>query len=204
MITGIYKFTNTINNKVYIGQSVDVQHRKREHLRHKEDSYFHKALQKHGNNNFIFEVLEECDKTLLNEREKHWISYYQSNERDKGYNLTSGGEGAQKKSIQQFDLQNNFIKEFASGLEASLTTGIPAANISRCCHKRSRSAGGYKWKFKDDLELDYIVKPKINKGGRKSKENVVVEWQKENPTGTKAQCIKETGLSPKTVYKYWK
>lgn len=40
-------------------------------------------------------------------------------------------------------------------------------------------------------------------GGRKSKENVVVEWQKENPTGTKAQCIKETGLSPKTVYKYW-
>lgn len=40
-------------------------------------------------------------------------------------------------------------------------------------------------------------------GGRKSKSNIVVAWQKANPTGTKAECIKETGLSKPTVYKYW-
>ena len=39
--------------------------------------------------------------------------------------------------------------------------------------------------------------------GRKSKEHIVKEWKSINPTGTKAQCIKETGLSKPTVYKYW-
>lgn len=40
--------------------------------------------------------------------------------------------------------------------------------------------------------------------GRPSKESIVAAWQKENPGGTKYQCIKETGLSKPTVYKWWK
>ena len=41
------------------------------------------------------------------------------------------------------------------------------------------------------------------KGGRKSKESIVKQWQQENPKGKKADCIRETGLSKPTVYKYW-
>ena len=40
--------------------------------------------------------------------------------------------------------------------------------------------------------------------GRKSKQHEVEIWQAANPTGTKAECIKDTGLSKKTVYKYWR
>ena len=39
--------------------------------------------------------------------------------------------------------------------------------------------------------------------GRKPKQDIVQEWRKANPTGKKAQCIKETGLSKPTVYKWW-
>lgn len=42
------------------------------------------------------------------------------------------------------------------------------------------------------------------KGGRKSKENIVIEWQRKNPKGSKADCIRDTGLSKPTVYKYYK
>jgi hypothetical protein len=42
------------------------------------------------------------------------------------------------------------------------------------------------------------------KGGRKSKENIVIEWQKQNPNGSKADCIRATGLSKPTVYKYYR
>ena len=107
---GIYKFTNKINGKIYIGQSIDIEHRRKEHLRYKDESYFHRSLMKYGNNNFDFEILEECDIMQLDEKERYWISYYHSNNRDKGYNCTDGGEGGQKKAVQQFDLQNNFIQ----------------------------------------------------------------------------------------------
>ena len=42
------------------------------------------------------------------------------------------------------------------------------------------------------------------KGGRKPKDYIVKEWQRQNPKGKKAECIKQTGLSKPTVYKYWK
>ena len=49
-----------------------------------------------------------------------------------------------------------------------------------------------------------IVNPNWRDGnGRPSKENIVKEWQLLNPTGTKAQCIRDTGLSKMTVYKWW-
>lgn len=43
-----------------------------------------------------------------------------------------------------------------------------------------------------------------NKEGRPKKEDIVKEWQANHPEGRKADCIKETGLSKPTVYKYWK
>ena len=55
---GIYKFTNKINGKIYIGQSIDIEHRRKEHLRYKDESYFHRSLMKYGNDNFDFEILE--------------------------------------------------------------------------------------------------------------------------------------------------
>ena len=90
-VRGIYKVTNKINGKVYIGQSVDIGKRWRQHMTAKDDIYFHKAIQKYGIENFEWEVIEQCKKKDLDEREIYWIEYYDSY--NKGYNCTKGGEG---------------------------------------------------------------------------------------------------------------
>ena len=90
-VRGIYKVTNKINGKVYIGQSVDIGRRWRQHMTAEDDIYFHKAIQKYGVDNFIWEVIEKCKKSELDERESYWIEYYDSY--NKGYNCTKGGDG---------------------------------------------------------------------------------------------------------------
>lgn len=63
---GIYKITNNINGKVYIGQSIDINKRWKEHkyrsqIPNKEyDKYLYRAFRKYGLENFTFEILEEC------------------------------------------------------------------------------------------------------------------------------------------------
>ena len=93
---GIYKYTNKINNKTYIGLSNNIERRKHEHQYFAnciQDTYFHKALHKYGIENFDFEILETFetnDRTLLGQREQYWIQYYDSYKN--GYNETIGGD----------------------------------------------------------------------------------------------------------------
>ena len=97
----IYKITNNINNKIYIGQTIKKRPTDRfsqhkyiaRHLNsEKSNSYLHKAMNKYGVDNFTFEIIEQIENNLLNEREKYWIAYYDCMV-PKGYNLTRGGEG---------------------------------------------------------------------------------------------------------------
>ena len=89
-VCGIYKVTNKINGKVYIGQSVDIGRRWHQHMTAEDDIYLHKAIQKYGVENFEWEVIEQCKKKDLDEREIYWIEYYDSY--NKGYNCTKGGD----------------------------------------------------------------------------------------------------------------
>ena len=76
---GIYKITNLINKKSYIGQSVHIERRWREHCMPSADSLIAKSIKKYGVENFIFEILEEVsDVNQLNEKESYYISLYNS------------------------------------------------------------------------------------------------------------------------------
>ena len=96
MITGIYKITNIINNKVYIGQSKNIlkrwtSHKNRAFVDNKEyDKYLYRAFRKYGLENFTFEVLEECSEDELNEKEMQYILQYHSCYDKYGYNETCG------------------------------------------------------------------------------------------------------------------
>lgn len=100
-MTGIYKITNRINGKAYIGQSYNIFERwyQHKHTTSKQsNSLLYKAFEKYGVENFDFSILEELDyiPELLNEREKYWIGFYHTFVDDTeggGYNLTLGGEG---------------------------------------------------------------------------------------------------------------
>ena len=88
---GIYKITNLINGKVYIGQSIDIEKRWEDHKFYsgKENTAIQSAFKKYGISNFSFEVIEECLKEELDAKEIYWIAKYDSF--NNGYNLTQGG-----------------------------------------------------------------------------------------------------------------
>ena len=88
---GIYKITNLINNKCYIGQSVNIENRWQHHRSasrcETNECYnypLQKAMRKYGLENFSFEILEECKVEELDQKEKYYIQFYQSLEN--GYN----------------------------------------------------------------------------------------------------------------------
>ena len=91
-MTGIYKIENQVNGKVYIGQSINITQRWRQHRTYYQidmDKVLYKAMRKYGIENFSFEVIEECEATKLNDREIYWIEYY--NSYYEGYNSDKGG-----------------------------------------------------------------------------------------------------------------
>lgn len=100
----IYKITNTINNKIYIGQTKNsAQERFWKHCSNSRSSrdcykrlYLYKSINKHGLEKFKIEVIieGEYNKLLLNDLEKHYIRLYNSNNPLKGYNSTEGGESS--------------------------------------------------------------------------------------------------------------
>lgn len=91
----IYKIENTINNKVYIGQTVKtLEKRFSQHKNNYDKPYFsqlclYQAFKKYGIENFTFLQIEEVENSQLDEREKYWIEYYNSFK--DGYNSTLGG-----------------------------------------------------------------------------------------------------------------
>lgn len=105
----IYKATNKINNKIYIGQTTNsLTRRKTNHYaaaRTKKDTlFFHKAIRKYGEDNFIWEVLKQADtREELNELECFYIKQYNSNNSEYGYNMTAGGDSHSEQSQNFWD-----------------------------------------------------------------------------------------------------
>lgn len=96
---GIYLLRNLSDGKVYIGKSIDLEKRLKEHklslIRgNHHNNYLQNAWNKYGENNFEVEILfNSDDREELNEKEIYFIKLYKSNDLNCGYNLTSGGEG---------------------------------------------------------------------------------------------------------------
>lgn len=93
MNSGIYIIKNLLNEKIYVGSSVNIKKRFQEHkfdLRRNKHANFHlqKSWNLYGEENFLFIELEYCDKTLLLEREQLWIDYYKTHKEEKDlYNI---------------------------------------------------------------------------------------------------------------------
>lgn len=120
----IYKITNKINNKIYIGQTIKTRPTDRfsqhKYLANHPDqekgiSYLHRAMKTEGIDNFIFEIIENIDNSLLDEREKYWIQYYNS-KIPFGYNICDGGKGtigySRKQSIEEKQKRQQSNKQF--------------------------------------------------------------------------------------------
>jgi hypothetical protein len=172
----VYKITNTVNGKIYIGITKQIIKRIGNHIYYfknpnsNNNSYLHKALRKYGLENFTIEILEVCNSLEeLNNKEVYWISNFQSTNSILGYNLDSGGNlkepneqntlnrqlNAKVKPVAQYDLNGSLIQTFYSVKEASRQLNISDSDIHRC-HKKNWSRNGFMFKKFEIKPLDKI------------------------------------------------
>ena len=176
----IYKITNKLNNKVYIGQTIQKPiERFYQHCAKKCDKYIlnmviHKAIFKYGKDNFTFEVIEEVPKQQLNEREEYWIKYY--NSYTDGYNSTKGGQKGNK-PFKNID-NKAIIEQYQQG--KSLRTIGKMFNIDKATVKsilirnniKLRTTRTYKLSQEDRANIILDIKQGLSRNTIVSKWNI--------------------------------
>lgn len=168
----IYKVTNRINGKMYIGQ-------------HRYDGvgldprYFgsgvllKKAYDKYGIENFDMELVEECPEEDLNPLEQLYIEHYNTL-KPNGYNLTEGGEGVsgfklspetiEKLSIpiNQYDDNGNLVKSYISATEAARQFGCDNSAINNALRNPNIKSNGFRFRYASECssKIEPYSKPK--------------------------------------------
>ena len=139
----IYIIRNTVNNKVYIGQTkVSVTTRWQEHLRHAKygDQIINRAMRKYGVDKFYVETLEICNIDVIDYREMYYIDLYDSTNKSKGYNVSIGGKTPKFKRkalsistlVDLYKNQGFSLQEIANKFEVTrhiITTELKNAGV---------------------------------------------------------------------------
>lgn len=167
----IYKVTNRINNKIYIGQTIQpLMTRWRKHCNKKRGCFaLHNAIIKYGAINFTVEQIDiACSREELDQKEIYWIKYYDSMNPQKGYNLTSGG-----KHCEISDDVKHRLSEKNKGKKPS----------DKCIANSIKSRKGKK------LSKEHIDKLRLTRIGDKNGMFGVYRCNSDNPNAKKVYCI---------------
>jgi hypothetical protein len=166
----LYKHTNKINGKCYIG----ITNQKPEKRwgnnginylkKTKHDTYYQPkfayAILKYSWDNFEHEILfENLTIDEAKQKEIELISYY--NAIDNGYNIEAGGNCVVcsiEKPVKQYTKEGLFIQEYDSVRQASEITGINRSDIGSCCRDNLKTAGNFIWRFSvDELTDEHLT-----------------------------------------------
>jgi len=155
MKSGVYKITNLLNNKCYIGSSYDINarltiHKRNLRLNIHHSSYLQRSYNKYGKENFKFEKYLVCPVDELLPTEQYLMDFYQSE-----YNVckTAGSclgrdNTWQSKKVIQIDMSTNCIMDiFESVAKAELFTKISRYSIANAARGQRIHAGGFIWKY---------------------------------------------------------
>ena len=175
----IYKITNILNDKKYVGKTEkDLESRWKQHLYKATTDgpmVISQAIRKHGKENFKFEVIEECLSEDVNKKESYWIGKLDTFEN--GYNSTLGGDGAvgtkrergavhpDAKAVDCYDLKGNYLCTYDSMGEGAYASGIrDKSGIISCIKGITFQACGYRWALKGEPLKE--VNNRIRRGGK--------------------------------------
>ena len=180
MSCGIYMWISP-SEKIYIGQSRNLENRKREFINSKtvytsKNSAIDNARRVYNDfSKWKYVLLEECTPDKLNEREKFYIEKY--NSFFNGYNSNIGGNfdieaviqsGKDKaKKLLQYGLDGNFIREWENVKEAAKEFGIRASSLSAAAaHTGKRNSCGFQWMWYDGSNIQMTISPSKTSGER--------------------------------------
>ena len=180
-MTGIYKIICTATNEVYIGQSVEIKRRWATHKRElKNNIHYNKHMQstynKYGEQTFVYEILELCPASKLDEREKFYIKLFDS--RNHGFNQDIGGndirgennpmygiKGANAPRFKDYILKlapnGEIVDRYESTIDAAKSVNGQAAHINSClktwqgikhCNTYRFIHKGYQWIYEKDYQ----------------------------------------------------
>lgn len=169
-ICGIYKITNTANEKFYLGSSIQANRRWRQHkddLRHgrHHSVILQRAWDKYGEATFSFEILELCERDNLLEREQHYMDalkphynvekkagkppqHPEISSRTMKAQWAAGQFDNQKKPVDRINPTTGEITEYPSMADAE-KDGFDQRTISACCLGKKLSYANYHWQFSD-------------------------------------------------------
>ena len=181
----IYGIKNLINEKIYVGKSINIKLRKKAH----ENSFVRKqavnihlqrAVDKYGIENFEFIILEEVVLNTVNEKEQYWINYLKSYDEKFGYNKTMGGDGGNltietkfkisqtspnRKVVYQFNSKGKLIKKWNGVRDIERELKYLSSTISKACaiNTNNNSAYGFYWSYNEDSSNFYGIGQENNK-----------------------------------------
>lgn len=173
--TVVYKITNLANNKVYVGHTVDIRKRVKDHrqglikgIHH--SSHLQKSYNKYGIDNFEVSIIEFCNNDDVIAREQYWMNHFKSNDRQFGYNFADARSSAlglkrspetlikmrdvrlawRTKDIVQSDLKGNIIKVWHTNPSlVAKELGISRPCMSATLSGRQKTAQGFTFKYRD-------------------------------------------------------
>lgn len=172
-MVGIYKITNP-KGKVYIGQSINIEERKRKYSKLYKESIGPKlfnSLKKYGWGNHKFEIIQECSikdlneletfykKKILNKFNKDWrkVLFLELYDKSGGPRsqlvkdkIKKSKMGKNSKKIKQYNLEGNFIKEWPSILSAERIYG---KGIKDCLSRKKYTSSNFIWRYEEDSVL---------------------------------------------------
>lgn len=169
----IYKYTNKINGKIYIGQTINEKRRLNQHKKSSENSLFHRAIKKYGWENFEYKVLfkihcnNEQDLTnTLNIKESialkgKYVGPKNLNFGKKRKPLSNEVKNklsiANSIPVVQLSIEGDFIKEWVGAKKAE--NDLKLKGITKACKGKAITVGGFRWMYKSEYESnDYELK----------------------------------------------
>lgn len=182
MIFYIYRYTNLINNKKYVGQTNNIDRRIREHKNNSFNSKsinyenkIHQAIRKYGYDNFKIDIIEVIndvtDYNIVNERERYWIKKEKSLLTQWGYNVLEGGKNCWRSFLTPDDVEKikNMIRDEISYSEIQQTypiskTFISDINNGKYFFDEKEIYPLCKYRISDDIYdalLEDLIKPEL-------------------------------------------
>lgn len=173
----IYKITNHINDKLYIGQTINTIEDRYHGSTIKSvyvqthNNHLKASMNKYGLDNFSIEVIYESDNIEdLNVMERHYIEIYDTTDPNFGYNKKEGGINGKNIALSIPVINKNTKEVFQSIRDACRKyTNIHHGQISAACKGKAIVAGGYQWAYFEGWDKEYSLqelltnRPVINK-----------------------------------------